>query len=65
MTTTQAAIIAGGIILAGIAYGVAQPSGPAAINGCVFLSSPPTLTNGQQTVFTCDSTGKLRVTTTF
>lgn len=63
MTNTQALIIAGGLILAGVAVGIAQPSSPAAINGCVYLQSPPTLTDKQSAPFTCDSAGKLRVTT--
>lgn len=65
MTTRQAFIIAGGIVIAGIAIGVAQPTQPQVLTGCVYYSSPGTLTNGQQTVLTCDSTGKLRVTTSF
>ena len=62
MTNTQALIIAVGIAIAGIGFAVAQQS-PAATNGCVYMASPPTLSNGQQAVLTCDSTGKLRVTT--
>lgn len=37
--------------------------GPAQINGCIYLSSPPTLTNGQQTTFLCDSHGSLLTAT--
>ena len=65
MTTTQAWIIATGIMLAGALAGVAQQTGPALVNGCVYLAAPPTLSDRQSQVFTCDSTGKLRVTTTF
>ena len=65
MTNTQALIIAAGIVLAGIAIGIAQPLSPSNIPGCVFFSAPGTLTNNQSTVLTCDSTGKLRVTTSF
>jgi hypothetical protein len=63
MTNTQAAIIAAGMVLGGVAVSMAQQASPAAINGCVYLATPPTLTNGQSTVFTCSSTGQLRVTT--
>ena len=65
MNNWQAAIIAVGIAVAGIGFGYAQVSTPSAINGCVYNSSPPTLTNKQTAPFSCDSTGKLRVTTSF
>jgi len=65
MNNWQALIIATGIAVAGIGFGYANVSTPAAINGCVYNSSPGTLTNGQSAPFSCDSTGKLRVTTTF
>ena len=42
----------------GVSAVQAQPA-PAAINGCVYLSSPPTLTNGQTSPFQCDVNGKL------
>lgn len=32
---------------------------PSQINGCVYNSSPPTLSNLQQSQFQCDSSGKL------
>jgi len=64
MTNTQALIIAAGIILAGIAIGVAQQINPESVTGCVFFTTPPTLANGQRGVLTCDSAGKLRVNTT-
>lgn len=64
MTNTQALIIAVGIAFAGIGFAWAQQS-PSQVTGCIFFSAPPTLSNGQQAVLTCDSTGKLRVTTTF
>lgn len=63
MTTKQAVILAVGMVAASIVYAYALS--PAAINGCVFNAVPPTLTDGQQTALSCDSTGKLRVTTSF
>lgn len=63
MRTSHVLILAASIILAGVAIGVAQVSTPAAVNGCVYNSSPPTLTDKQTAPFSCDSTGKLRVTT--
>lgn len=62
MKIWQSIIIALGIAAAGVGYGLAQPA-PGLIPGCVYLSSPPTLTNGQTSPLLCDSTGKLRVTT--
>lgn len=66
MTNLQALILAVGIAVAGIGYAVAQVStkiAPSNISGCVVYSSPPTFSDGQSTVLTCDTTGKLRVTT--
>lgn len=63
MRTSHVLILAASIILAGIAVGIAQVSTPAAVNGCVYNSSPPSLTDRQTVPFSCDSTGKLRVTT--
>lgn len=63
MKIWHAIIIALGIMGAGIGYGWTQQTAPAQINGCVYFSTPPSLTNGQSSAFTCDSTGKLRVTT--
>lgn len=34
---------------------------PAAINGCTYFASPPTLTDRQQTKFQCDVNGRLLV----
>lgn len=68
MTNTQAFILATGIALAGIGFAIAQGSAvisPAAINGCIVYASPITQSDGARTAFTCDLTGKLRVTTTF
>jgi hypothetical protein len=65
MTNLQAVIIALGLTLGGVALVTAQQVGPASINGCVYYATPPTLTNGQSYVFTCDVNGKLRTTTTF
>ena len=42
--------------------GIALAAGaisPAAVNGCVYNSTAPTLSNRQQTVFECDVNGKL------
>jgi hypothetical protein len=63
VTNTQAWIIALGLILGGIAVSIAQQTAPAAVNGCIYYATPPTLTDGQSFVFTCDSSGKLRATT--
>lgn len=65
MRTSHVLILAAAIIIVGIAIGFAQVTAPAAVNGCVYYSTPPTLTNGQTYPFTCDSGGKLRVTTSF
>lgn len=66
MTIKQSLIIAGSIIIAGLVHAYAVSIGPAAINGCIFNATPPTaLTDGSQVPFSCDATGKLRVTTTF
>lgn len=67
MTDRQAFIIAAGIIMAGVAAGVSQPSTPAQVNGCVAHTMAPSAipTDGSLVPFTCDSTGKLRVTTAF
>lgn len=67
MTTRQALILAAGMVAASIvhAYAVSTITTPAAVNGCVFNGTPPTLTDGQTAPLSCDSTGKLRVTTSF
>ena len=65
MRTLHVLILAAAIIAAGAAVGIAQQTAPANINGCIYLATPPTLTDKQAYSFTCDSTGKLRVTTTF
>lgn len=49
-----AAILMGG-------YAVAQQTAPSSLPGCIYLSTPPTLTNKQSHVLTCDATGALRV----
>jgi len=41
-----------------------QQTGPAAVNGCIYISGGVTLTNLQSTVFLCDVNGRLKVTTT-
>lgn len=43
---------------------VSQQTGPAQINGCVYLSAGITLTNLQSSTFLCDINGRLKVTTT-
>ena len=66
ITNTQAFILAAGIAVAGIGFALAQGSAfvsPASVNGCVVFATPPTLSDGYRTAFTCDLTGKLRVTT--
>ena len=60
MRNWHAFAIAGLTITMGAIVG-AQQTGPSAINGCVYLASPPSLTDLQQYVYTCDSTGKLRM----
>ena len=65
MRTLHVVIIAVSIVLTGVVIGIAQQTSPAAVNGCIYYATPSTLTNGQSTVLTCDSTGKLRVTTSF
>ena len=66
MNNFQAAIIALGITAAGVAVGISQPTTPSGINGCVAHTvAPSAVTDGVALPFTCDSTGKLRVTTTF
>lgn len=63
MRTSHVLILATSIMVAGALIARAGPSTPAQINGCVYNSSPPSLTDGQTAPFSCDSTGKLRVTT--
>ncbi len=59
-------MLIGGLLVAAGAAAV-QVAGaqqaPNVIPGCVYLASPPTLSNGQTATLLCDSTGKLRVTT--
>lgn len=45
------------------AVGAATAQGVQVLPGCIYLASPPTLSNNQQAPLLCDSTGKLRVTT--
>ncbi len=49
------------LALLGITVAVAQQKSPDAVNGCVYNSSPPTLTDKQTTPFQCDSAGRLLV----
>jgi len=53
----------GAAIAAAIGVATAQQTSPNVIPGCIYNSSPPTLTNGQSTVLQCDVNGKLKVTT--
>lgn len=48
-------------LLSGLGLVEAQSNTPANINGCIYLTQLPTLTNGQQSVFHCDSSGQLLV----
>lgn len=60
-------IIAAVCTLAGLVIGALTPVGPAfaqlfqpaAVNGCIYFSSAPTLSNRQQNTFRCDSNGRL------
>lgn len=49
--------VAGSLSPVGMAF--AQIFSPAAVNGCIYFSSPPTLSDRQQNVFQCDVNGKL------
>lgn len=50
----------GGLTLGSAGLALAQALvAPAAVNGCVYNSTAPTLSNRQQTVFECDVNGKL------
>ena len=53
-------------LVAGIvSYAVAQQSAPAEIQGClVTTNAAPGYTAGQRVVFTCNTAGQLRTTTT-
>jgi len=53
----------GAAIAAAVGAAVAQNPTPNVLPGCVYNLTPPTLSNGQQSVLQCDSTGALRVTT--
>lgn len=58
MRTALAFIL--GLVIGSAGLALAQTAlQPAAINGCIYNSSLPTLTNRQSTVFHCDSSGKL------
>lgn len=54
-------LLAGLLLLCGLGLAQAQSNTPAQINGCVYVTLLPTLTNGQQSVFHCDSSGQLLV----
>jgi hypothetical protein len=49
--------VVGSVSPIGVAF--AQIFSPAAVNGCIYFSTPPTLANRQQNVFQCDVNGKL------
>jgi len=56
-------IICGALIAAAVGTALAQRN-PTDFPGCVYHSSPPTLTDGQMSVLQCDVNGKLKVNTT-
>jgi hypothetical protein len=58
-------ILASAIVTAGVLIGVTQPSSPSQINGCVVGSPVTSYATGISVPFSCDLTGKLRVTTTY
>jgi hypothetical protein len=64
MTNLQAVIIAIGIAFAGVGFSVAQQTSPNVLPGCIFNSVAPSLTNLQSSPLQCDSSGRLKVTTT-
>lgn len=45
-------------------YATAQQTQPNVIPGCQFNTVAPSLANGQTAILQCDSTGRLKVTTT-
>lgn len=63
MKNWHVVLLAASIMSGQILYAWAQPA-PSQIPGCVYLSSPPTLTNLQTSPFLCDINGRLKVTTT-
>jgi hypothetical protein len=57
------AFILGFLLACGLAGAApAQTQTPAAVNGCIYYSSLPTLVNGQRNSFLCDVNGKLLTT---
>lgn len=56
-------ILLGAAIASMVSYAVAQQKNPDSITGCVYNVTPPTLTDKQTAPLSCDSTGKLRTTT--
>ena len=56
-------ILFGALIAAAIGTAVAQRV-PSEFPGCVYNTTPPTLTNGQVSTLQCDVNGKLKVNTT-
>lgn len=57
------AVLLGFLLLLGLAGAApAQTQSPAAVNGCIYYSSLPTLANGQRNSFLCDVNGKLLTT---
>jgi hypothetical protein len=57
------AVLLGIFLLLGLAGAApAQTQTPAAVNGCIYYSSLPTLANGQRNSFLCDVNGKLLTT---
>lgn len=58
-------ILLGAALASMVSYSIAQQKNPDMITGCVYNATPPTLTDKQTAPLSCDSTGKLRVTTSF
>lgn len=65
MNTKTALWLTWAVIITGyVGYAVAQQRQPSNVNGCIVVGSAPTLTAGTSTVFTCNTSGQLRMSTT-
>lgn len=50
-----------GIVMFAAGYAIAASNrGPNSLPGCIFNSTPPTLTDGQVTILQCDVNGNLK-----
>lgn len=49
------------LVLMSMMLARAQPTAPAAVNGCIYLSGTVTLSDKQSNVFICDVNGRLLV----